>query len=135
MAASACLRILLQPARLERPGSDVMNAAGRFLAAQLDSAWAYPKRVTQTSPNTFLLAEPFAAAIAPDFLQPIAGALQRHLFGVGDSGLDLGYVGQGNPGLNLAGVGIIDVREAARCAGNVLPADEMPDVLDHCCLA
>ena len=86
MAASACLRILLQPARLERPGSDVMNAAGRFLAAQLDSAWAYPKRAVQTSPNTFLLTEPFAGAIGPDFLQPIAAALQRHLFGVGDSG-------------------------------------------------
>ncbi len=86
MAASACLRILLQPARLERPGSDVMNAAGRFLGAQLEAAWAYPKRIAQTSPNTFLLTDPFAGAISPDFLQSIAGALQRHLFGVGDGG-------------------------------------------------
>lgn len=84
MAASACIRVLLQPARLERPGSDVLTAAGRFLAAQLDSAWAYPKRVIQTSPNTFLLTEPFAGAIGPDFLEPIAAALQRHLFGVGE---------------------------------------------------
>ena len=39
MAASACLRILLHPPRLERPGSDVMIAAGRFLAAQLELAY------------------------------------------------------------------------------------------------
>jgi len=86
MAASACLRIILHPNRLERPGSDVLIAAGRFMAAQLEAAWPYPKRVTQTAPSTFVLSDPFAASIPPDFLQPAATALQRHLFGVGDGG-------------------------------------------------
>jgi hypothetical protein len=86
MAAWACLRIFLQPARLDRPGSDVLTAAARFTAAQLEACWPFPKHVEQTSTNTFMLSDPYAGAIPPDFLQPIAGALQRQLFGVGDTG-------------------------------------------------
>lgn len=84
MAASACLRIQLRPSRLERPGSDALLAAGRFMAAQLEANWPFPRRVTQTSPSTFMLTDPYVGAIGPDFLQPVAAALQRHLFGVGE---------------------------------------------------
>lgn len=86
MGASACLRIMLHPTRLEKPGSESLSLAGRIANAFLETNWSYPRRAAQASPAAFVLTDPRASAIAPEPLHPLAAELQRHFFGSGDSG-------------------------------------------------
>ena len=51
--------------------------------------------------------------------------------GVFDSGAEFRGRRQRHAGLNLAGVGVVDVGKAPGSALHMFAADEMPDVLDH----
>ena len=56
------------------------------------------------------------------------GPAGLRLLGIGDGFLDLGLAGERDLGLDLAGIGVEDVAEAAGLALDRLAADEMTDV-------
>src|SRR5262245_36244851 len=64
-------------------------------------------------------------------LRVAGGPLRLGCGGIGHGGRDLVARSKGDAGLNLAGVGVVDIAEATAPAGDALAADEMPQFLDH----
>ncbi|QUD86719.1 hypothetical protein [Phenylobacterium montanum] len=87
MAASACLRILLdisdeKLARLDALGPLVTRVTNAFLQAR----WAPPKRFVVLTPYSFMLTDPQTHELDVMRLQQLAAELKQQLFGSSDTG-------------------------------------------------
>ena len=82
MAASACLRILLdlsddKLAKLDALGPFVSKIAAAFL----ESRWPFPKRHAALTPYSFMLTDPHADQVDASQLERMAADLKARLFG------------------------------------------------------